>query len=264
MYCNNCGCKISSGECRCPNCDTEIKDIEYNGGFWGLVGQVEKESFIPNIDSIESDSSESVNKDISMDISDTLDKASDDNTRVEKDTDQYFEESETDRKSEENKQSTKIKKTYTKRIKLLSCVVILLSVLCAIQTVRAAFAINRYKELKAKYDIIYQDYQSLDSKYLDLNQQLEEMKGKLNDSNDKDSVTETPSAEEKPVTEEPLFAEEKSVIGEVSSTEENSMMEKTPFAEEKPVSEEAPSAEEKNDFEKNLENKNIDLEEENE
>lgn len=277
MYCNNCGCKISTGECRCPNCDTEINDIEYNGGFWGLVGQVEKESFIPEIDSIESDFSESVNKDICMDILDMRDEVSDDNTRVENDTDRSFEKSEIDKKSEGNKQSTKIKKTYTKRIILLSCVATLLLLLCVIQTIRAAFAVNRYKELKVKYDIIFQDYQSLDSKYLDLNQQFDEVKGKLNDSNDKESVTEgTKSAEEKSVTEEMLSAEEKSASEEVSSAVENSMMEETSSDEEKSAFEEAPPAEEKsitevlpsveaeNDIEKILDNKNIDLKEENE
>lgn len=115
VYCNNCGCKISSGERRCPNCDAEIRDIEYNGGFWGLVGKIENESFIPEIDTIESDSNKSVNKDVSMDISDALDKGSDAHMQVEKDIDRKVEKSETDRRAEENKQDAKIKKACKRK-----------------------------------------------------------------------------------------------------------------------------------------------------
>lgn len=270
MYCNNCGCKIRSGERRCPNCDTEIKDIEYNGGFWGLVGQAEKESFIPEIDSIESEFSKDVNKDICMDILDMRD----DNTQVENDTDRSFEKLEIDKKSEKNKQSTKIKKTYTKRIILLSCVATLLLLLCVIQTIRAAFAVNRYKELKVKYDIVFQDYQSLVSNNMDLNQQLDEVNSKLDDLKDKESVTEeTMSAEEKTVTDDPLSAEEKSVIEKVLSAVENSTIEETSSVEEKSVSEGSasaeektitevlPSVEERSDIKKTLENKNVDYKE---
>lgn len=39
MYCSKCGCKIHAGENVCSNCRTALKDIEYCGGFWGLVGQ---------------------------------------------------------------------------------------------------------------------------------------------------------------------------------------------------------------------------------
>lgn len=38
MYCDKCGCKVGNEDSMCPECGAELKDIEYNGGFWGLVG----------------------------------------------------------------------------------------------------------------------------------------------------------------------------------------------------------------------------------
>lgn len=37
MYCKDCGCKLKKGEKYCPDCGTEVTEIEYNGGFYGLV-----------------------------------------------------------------------------------------------------------------------------------------------------------------------------------------------------------------------------------
>lgn len=42
MYCKKCGCKVEIGEKKCSNCGANVQDIEYCGGFWGLVGDEEK------------------------------------------------------------------------------------------------------------------------------------------------------------------------------------------------------------------------------
>ena len=202
MYCNNCGCKISSGESRCPNCDTEIKDIEYNGGFWGLVGQVEKEEFVPEISTVES-----VKKEISIDIPSVSDKSYGANMREEKEIAAKVDTLESDKSSEEYKQNTKIKKKYERRLKILSCAVIILLLLCVIQTVRVTLALNRYRDLKDEYDIMDQDYQSLDSKCVDLNQKLDEMQDKLDDSSDKEAVAAEPLSDEENFVPEKSYFE---------------------------------------------------------
>ena len=38
MYCQKCGCKISKNDKKCPNCGKKV-ELEYCGGFWGLVGE---------------------------------------------------------------------------------------------------------------------------------------------------------------------------------------------------------------------------------
>ncbi len=39
MYCSKCGCKIHAGEDVCSNCHAALNNVEYCGGFWGLVGR---------------------------------------------------------------------------------------------------------------------------------------------------------------------------------------------------------------------------------
>ena len=38
MFCNNCGKKIKAGSSRC-SCGAPVEQMEYCGGFWGLVGK---------------------------------------------------------------------------------------------------------------------------------------------------------------------------------------------------------------------------------
>ena len=38
MYCQKCGCKIKKNDKKCPNCGKKV-ELEYCGGFWGLVGE---------------------------------------------------------------------------------------------------------------------------------------------------------------------------------------------------------------------------------
>ena len=42
MYCKKCGCKILTEE-KCPECGADVTDIEYCGGFWGLVEKTASE-----------------------------------------------------------------------------------------------------------------------------------------------------------------------------------------------------------------------------
>ncbi len=43
MYCQKCGCKISKNDKKCPNCGKKV-ELEYCGGFWGLVGEEREQS----------------------------------------------------------------------------------------------------------------------------------------------------------------------------------------------------------------------------
>ena len=38
MYCQKCGCKINKNDKKCLNCGKKV-ELEYCGGFWGLVGE---------------------------------------------------------------------------------------------------------------------------------------------------------------------------------------------------------------------------------
>lgn len=55
MYCKKCGCRIKSGDNNCPDCGTEVMGIEYNGGFWGLVGGEGTESKNSSIEKLDED-----------------------------------------------------------------------------------------------------------------------------------------------------------------------------------------------------------------
>ncbi len=39
MFCSKCGCKIGEAEMICPECGTARSEMEFNGGFWDLVGE---------------------------------------------------------------------------------------------------------------------------------------------------------------------------------------------------------------------------------
>ena len=57
MYCQKCGCKVAEKEKKCPNCGRSV-EIEYCGGFWGLVGEEKKQSEVcqnKNTDTIPSE-----------------------------------------------------------------------------------------------------------------------------------------------------------------------------------------------------------------
>ena len=39
MFCSKCGCKIREADMICPECGAARSEMEYNGGFWDLVGE---------------------------------------------------------------------------------------------------------------------------------------------------------------------------------------------------------------------------------
>lgn len=43
MYCKKCGFKLTAGSRVCAECGTDNANVEYCGGFWGLVGKNENE-----------------------------------------------------------------------------------------------------------------------------------------------------------------------------------------------------------------------------
>lgn len=48
MYCQKCGYKLKSNSSTCPNCGSRNDEIEYCGGFWGLVHQDESKKPLEN------------------------------------------------------------------------------------------------------------------------------------------------------------------------------------------------------------------------
>lgn len=43
MYCKKCGHRINIEDNKCIECGMQIRGIEYNGGFWGMVGDVKED-----------------------------------------------------------------------------------------------------------------------------------------------------------------------------------------------------------------------------
>lgn len=50
MYCKKCGCRLNKGNSKCPDCGVKVTEIEYCGGFWGLVGERGKNDGQADID----------------------------------------------------------------------------------------------------------------------------------------------------------------------------------------------------------------------
>ena len=55
MYCENCGRRVDFDDKKCPDCGIEIEEIEYCGGFWGLIGEKKHETEQKTIKSVENE-----------------------------------------------------------------------------------------------------------------------------------------------------------------------------------------------------------------
>ena len=154
MYCQKCGCKVTEKEKKCPNCGRNV-EIEYCGGFWGLVGEEKKQSEI----------SQNKNTDpVSSEITIKKEKQEEMDTVTEK----------------EYKKILTAKKVLNKRYKKLKkrsgiCIGILVIALI-LQSVSMVTVINEKADIETKYETLSDDYelgQTFRNTYEEIKKQIE-------------------------------------------------------------------------------------------
>lgn len=170
MYCKKCGCRINYGEQICSNCGTEVTSIEYCGGFWNLVGEIDQ------IEKIKEDESNN-NKNQSI--------RKNEYKRNEEKRIEICESSDKKLKNYQNSAQRKEKdkrigRVYKNRIKILSYVLVVFILLTVIQTVRFASFSKRYKKSQNEYQILNEEYQELDLQYKNLDSKYNNLNSEYN------------------------------------------------------------------------------------
>ncbi len=164
MYCKNCGCKINTGEKRCSDCGTDIKEIEYCGGFWGLVGEEEK---VKTLISIEEKPKEVLERN-------TIKKREILENRVVQRT---TEKRESKKLNEELINSIMIKNKTIRRYKNLKIflvgVVLILVTVCLLQSVQISQVSKQCEKLYTIYEGLILEHQEFYGHYGELKEQLE-------------------------------------------------------------------------------------------
>lgn len=161
MYCIKCGCKFNTGDKKCSECGAEITGIEYSGGFWGLVGEDEKRMSIAQLDEPMEPKKENIEQ-------------------VQKEKPKVVKKAVDEEKLNEEllttiKKDSHIKRKYKKKIQLLSGILIILVLVCLIQTVRGFLLSKKYKNTQTEYETLNQEYQDLYTTNTALSTQYEEL-----------------------------------------------------------------------------------------
>ncbi len=187
MYCKNCGCKISTGDKKCPNCGTPVTEIEYCGGFWGLTEKSEK---------------------ISGGKTSAKDKK--------------YEELLIKVKNEE-----KAKKKYELLIKIVSGIAVILMIFGLAQTLRLSQSNKRNENygddvFKTKYERLRRRSKALITDYEELNDRFEDLKDQ-NKQTKKELIKVREQSEQESSTKEetPMEDEESTEKGTSSDMEKN-------------------------------------------
>lgn len=124
MYCKKCGCKIKSEEKYCSDCGAEVGNIEYCGGFWGLVGEEKEKIDIPDIKPVEPEKIIEENKKAAL-------------------------------------KEHPVSKRKNKRKNRMMYVGIALLIICVIQTIRVSSISRKYEFQKMRYNNLKQNYDEL-------------------------------------------------------------------------------------------------------
>lgn len=135
MYCNFCGCKLDSMTTKCPSCGQNAK-AEFCGGFWGLVGEENKQevSSVAKEPEIKKNknASELKNTDFStMDIKPVG--------------------------SQHTKKIRQKKKRNQMKRKIIVGMLGVLFVICVIQTIRLSEEYKKYNNIQDKYAAVQKD-----------------------------------------------------------------------------------------------------------
>ena len=164
MYCKNCGCKISTEEKRCSDCGIDIKEIEYCGGFWGLVGE---EGKVKTLTSIEEKSKEVLEKN-------TAEKRKPLENYV---VHRKIESRENEKVSEELNNTIRVKNKTIRRDKSLKIflvgVVLIFMTVCLLQSIQISKVLKQCNKLHMLYEDMTLEYQELYTQYNELKEQLE-------------------------------------------------------------------------------------------
>ena len=129
MFCYKCGCKIGEADMICPECGTARSEMEYNGGFWNLVGE---NRILEEGQSVQE---------------------SDSTTRS------------TDKTLKNDKQDMTQTEWNLRPLRIVSILFIAVLILCIFQTFRASRSARKYNRMKDKYDILSASYEELERDY---------------------------------------------------------------------------------------------------
>lgn len=156
MYCKKCGCKILMEE-KCPECGTDVTEVEYCGGFWGLVGKTELE------DETAKDPADGIIKEEKA--KPPVCKNQEITFPVKKEKTSAIKE-----QGSEKKQRKKRAVRQRKRILIASilCLIAILTAVCAIQSVRLFRRTAAYEKYKSEYEILEEKYDKLEQKIDDM------------------------------------------------------------------------------------------------
>lgn len=168
MYCGKCGCKIRNGEVKCSNCGADVTEIEYCGGFWGLVGEDEKKVVVPEIQG---------NRVVEQVVAPEIHRV-----EAEKIVVPEIHRSETEKTVVPVKQDIvkKERKRHKRRMKVFLILIMVLFLACLAQMFRVSVMTKKYRVLRKDYEILYQKYQDLDAEYQALYLENEELKNGMN------------------------------------------------------------------------------------
>lgn len=166
MYCKICGCKIKSGMKRCPDCGADVSDIEYCGGFWGLVGE-DTEVKMP----------------VSFDTGIRTGESADEREKEQEYKSPSYTYPENEEKSQANRrkepdvlgQGTKQNKSSNLLTKILAVAATLLLLFCIVQTFRLSGAEKKNKEAMAECESLKEEVKSLNSKNTKLESQVKKL-----------------------------------------------------------------------------------------
>lgn len=152
MYCQKCGYKLESNSFTCPNCGSRNDEIEYCGGFWGLVHQDESKKLLEN--KREEARKEEVRSE----------------TARRKRNSAVYEE----RQRKKKKQGV---------VSVLLCACVLFVIISMIQTVQVASGSEKYREMETRMEE-HQGLESENQRLLEENENLESENQRLADENE--------------------------------------------------------------------------------
>lgn len=165
MYCKKCGCKINIGDKICSDCGTKITNIEYNGGFWNLVNEIDgKENEILCKDNIRLTEEAEQNRE-----ENDIHKI--DSEKNESQLNYMHANSEKKTVSINNMKD--INRKLKKRMKVFCIVTLVFMIIFVIQSARFSILSGEYENIQNKYEI-------LSSKYEDINSENEKLRIQLN------------------------------------------------------------------------------------
>lgn len=174
MFCRKCGCKINTGDINCSGCGTEIKEIEYNGGFWNLVnssGNKENKLYERKIEQIDNerhirknDCSEENNLNKNKARNPSLIQLQSENE-----------------KKVLVKRYKEMNRNLKKILKISYFFIFIFILIFAIQSIRFLVLSNDYKDIQNKYEILNKNYHNINVENEELRIQINQIKELVQD-----------------------------------------------------------------------------------